>query len=228
MDITHHYIEAGKGDTLILLHGNGENSEYFSEQISFFSRFFHVIAIDTRGHGKTPRGEGEFSIRRFADDLLDFMDIHTIEKAHILGFSDGGNIALVFAMRYPERVEKLILNGANLYSSGVKLSVQLPIIIGYHIASLFSGRSEKAKRNAEMLGLMAKDPGLRSDELSAVKAQTLVIAGTRDMIKGAHTRMIAESIAGAKLIFIRGDHFIASNNPDDFNKAVGEFLLSNN
>lgn len=114
MDIEHHYIEKGSGVPLILLHGNGEDSSYFRHQIDPFSRHFRVIAIDTRGHGLTPRGDAPFTIRQFASDLLSFMDAHSIEKANLLGFSDGGNIAMVFALAHPERVGRLILNGANL------------------------------------------------------------------------------------------------------------------
>ena len=100
MDIKHFYIEKGEGEPLILLHGNGENCEYFEHQIETFSNKYHVYAIDTRGQGKTPRGDKEFSIRQFADDLAGFMDEHNIKKSHLLGFSDGGNIALTFSLKY--------------------------------------------------------------------------------------------------------------------------------
>jgi pimeloyl-ACP methyl ester carboxylesterase len=226
MDITHHYIEKGKGFPLILLHGNGEDNTYFEHQIEPFARHFHVIAIDTRGHGKTPRGDAPFTIRQFADDLLAFMNEHSIAKAHILGFSDGGNIAMVFALAHPERVEKLILNGANLDASGVKRAVQIPIEIGYRIARLFAKRNPKARLNAEMLGLMVNDPNVTPDELSQIQCPTLVIAGNNDMIKDAHTRLIAKSITNAELAIIPGNHFIANKNPDTFNETVLRFLLN--
>lgn len=222
-----YYTEQGEGEPLILLHGNGESSEYFApHQIPYFSTMYRVIAIDTRGHGRTPRGDAPFTIRQFADDLLAFMDGHGIGRANILGFSDGGNIALIFALKHPERVSRLILNGANLDGRGVKLSVQLPIVLGYRIASWFGKRSPEAKRNAEMLGLMVNDPALRPEELKGLCVNTLVIAGTKDMIKESHTRRIAESLPKARLVFIPGDHFIAAKNPEAFNRAVEEFLRS--
>ena len=218
------YIEKGQGFPLILLHGNGENSSYFAHQIEEFSSSYHVYAIDTRGHGKSPRGTAPFTIRQFADDLLAFMDCHGIEKAHILGFSDGGNTAMIFAMKYPERVERLILNGANLDPSGVKRSTQLPIELGYKFASRAAHKSEKAKQNAEMLGLMVNDPNVDPDELKSIKARTLVIAGTSDMIREDHTRLIASKIAGSQLAIIKGNHFIANKNAPEFNRVVLEFL----
>ena len=226
MDIRHFYIEKGQGEPLILLHGNGENVDYFAGQIDVFARDYHVYALDTRGHGQTPRGDAPFTIRQFADDLLAFMDAHGIGKAHILGFSDGGNIAMVFAMMYPERVDKLILDGANLDAGGVKRSIQIPIEIGWRIAKLFARKSEDAKRNAEMLGLMVNDPNVPPEELSAIQAKTLVIAGTKDMIKEEHTRLIARSIKDSQLVILKGDHFIANKCPEAFNRAVLDFLAT--
>lgn len=224
MDIKHHFIEKGQGDPLILLHGNGEDNEYFVGQIDAFSRYYHVYALDTRGHGKTPRGEAPFTIRQFADDLLSFMDEHDIGKANILGFSDGGNIAMVFAMKYPGRVDRLILDGANLDAKGVKGSIQIPIEIGYRFARLFARKSEEAARHAELLGLMVHDPNVSPEELAKIQSKTLVMAGTRDMIKEKHTRLIASHIRDSRLVFIDGDHFIANKCPDAFNRAVLEFL----
>ena len=95
MDISHFYLERGAGEPLILLHGNGEDSSYFFNQMDAFSAAYHVFALDTRGHGKTERGSAPFTIRQFADDLLSFMDSHALDKANILGFSDGANIAMI-------------------------------------------------------------------------------------------------------------------------------------
>ena len=224
MDIGHHYIELGEGFPLILLHGNGEDVSYFEHQMEPFARHFRVIAIDTRGHGQTARGEAPFTIRQFAEDLLGFMDLHGIEKAHVLGFSDGGNIAMVFALAHPERVEKLILDGANLDASGVKRKIQIPIEIGYRMARMFAKKSPEARKNAEMLGLMVNDPNVKPEELAKIQNPTLVMAGDKDMIKDKHTRLIAKSIPGAELAIIPGSHFIANQNPDAFNEAVLRFL----
>ena len=95
MDIRLHYTEKGTGEPLILLHGKTEKTAAISFIRSiFFRRSSRVIAVDTRGHGKSPRGKAPFGIRQFAEDLRDFMDELEIERANILGFSDGGNIAV--------------------------------------------------------------------------------------------------------------------------------------
>ena len=226
MDIQLHYTEQGAGLPLILLHGNGEDSSYFVHQIDHFSKHYRVIALDTRGHGQSPRGEKPFSIKQFAEDLHDFMNEKGIDKASLLGFSDGGNIALTFALKHPERVERLILNGANLFPSGVKPRYQWPVVMGYHIAKCFAKKSEEAKKNADLLALMVNEPQIQPSELARLTMPVLVIAGTKDMIKESHTRLIYKSLPNAKLALIEGDHFIANKNPEAFNAAVSGFLKS--
>lgn len=226
MDIQLNYIEQGQGHPLILLHGNGEDHSYFVHQIDYFSKNYRVIAIDTRGHGQSPRGDKPFTIKQFAEDLNIFMDEKGISKTNILGFSDGGNIALIFALKHPERVEKLILNGANLFPSGVKPRYQWPIVLGYHIANCFAKKSEQAKKNTDLLALMVKEPQISPSELSSLTMPVLVIAGTKDMIKESHTKLIYNSLPNAQLAIIAGDHFVANKNPEVFNTAVERFLLS--
>ena len=223
-DIQLNYVERGAGDALILLHGNGESLDYFAGQLDFFARFYRVIALDTRGHGASPRGSAPFTIRQFAEDLRAFMDEHGIDRAHILGFSDGGNIALSFALKYPRRVRKLILNGANLDPWGVKLHVQIPIVLGYHLARLFAGKRPEARRRMELLGLMVNEPHFAPQDLRKLELPALVIAGDRDMIRDRHTRLIAESLPNARLKILKGNHFIANQRPEEFNRVVAEFL----
>ncbi len=206
------------------MHGNGENSSYFGNQINYFQRKYRVIALDTRGHGKSPRGDAPFTIEQFSCDLYDFMNAHQIPSAIILGFSDGANIAMKFAMKHPNMVKALILNGGNLNPKGVKRTTQLPIEIGYKIARHFAAKSPDAGKNAEMLGLMVNDPNIEPHELSRITMPTLVICGTNDMIKESHTKEIAENLPDAVLTILKGTHFIANKCPAEFNRAVDDFL----
>ena len=226
MDITLHYTEQGSGKPLILLHGNGEDGSYFKNNIPCFSQSFRVIAVDTRGHGQSPRGTGPFTLNRFSDDLKSFMDGMKIEKASVLGFSDGANIAILFALKYPEHVDRLVLDGANLFPLGLKLPVWLELKAAGARASVKPARTEKDVRNRELLRLMTRAPRISSSELSAIKAPTLVVAGTNDMIRESHTRLIGKSIPGSRIRFIEGDHFIAEKNSAAFNDCVMRFLCA--
>ena len=220
MNIEHFYIENGQGSPIIMLHGNTGKARYFKHQIDVFAQKYHVYAIDTRGHGKTPRGEKPFTIRQFADDLLVFMNNHGIEKATLMGFSDGGNIAMRFAIAYPERVDRLILNGANLNARGVKNSTQIPIELKYYWYKLLGIK----KYDVEMLGLMVNDPNITLEELRSIQAKTLVIVGANDIIKEKHSKLIVSTLSNSEFAVVSGDHFVALRNPEAFNERVLEFL----
>ena len=226
VDIKNYYVEKGQGDPLILLHGNGEDSTYFVNQIDEFAKYFHVYAMDTRGHGQTPRGTAPFTIRQIAKDLADFMDEQGIEKADILGFSDGGNIALIFAIKYPEKVNRLIADGANLDTTGIVPKLMAAMKREYDKAVKEGEKSdpEGQANREELFSLMVNDPNIPVSELAKIKAKTLIMAGTKDMIPEEHTKMIAENIEGARCEIIEGDHFIAAGNPKEFNSIVLGFL----
>ena len=225
MDIKLYFQEKGKGTPFVLLHGNGENGDYFKNQIDYFSNDYRVIAVDTRGHGKSPRGTAPFTMDQFAEDLNKFLEEHQLNNIILLGFSDGANIAIKFALKYQDKIKVLILNGADLNTKGVKRSVQLPIEIGYRMAKLFQNKSEEAKLKTEILGLMVNEPNIKPEELHSIKVPTLVIAGTKDLIKENHSKLISENIKDSELSFVEGNHFIAGKNPTEFNKEVEKFLI---
>lgn len=226
MSFSLNFTEKGYGAPLILLHGNGENSGYFVNQLDRFANEYRVIAVDTRGHGASPRGNKPFTLETFADDLKNLLNSLNIEKANILGFSDGGNIAVIFALKYPERVASLVLNGANLFPSGLKSSFLIPIKVLFAVFSLLSHFSRRAKRRSELLYLMAKQPNIQPERLSGIKCPVLVIAGTQDVIKEKHTKLIAASLPDSSLCFLKGGHSIAKTNSVEFNSAVEKFLNS--
>ena len=102
------YKEFGQGEPIIILHGlfgTLDNWQTIGKQLA---ENFTVFLIDQRNHGKSPHSEA-FSYPILADDLAEFMDEHFISSAHILGHSMGGKTAMYFAMKYPEKVDKLIV-----------------------------------------------------------------------------------------------------------------------
>lgn len=227
MDIRHFYLEEGEGEPLLLLHGNGECIGYFEKQIGYFAQYFHVYALDTRGHGQTPRGIMPFTIKQFAKDLYGFMQEHKLERAHILGFSDGGNIAMQFAYDHPECVNRLILNGANLTPIGLRAYARIPIRIGYDLCRFFRPifpAIRMLKKQEELLGLMVNEPDFPTADLKQITAPTLVIAGTNDMVEEFETREIYEGLPNAKLCILEGDHFISTKRAERFNRIVLRFL----
>ena len=211
----------GKGEPLVLLHGNGEDRTVFRGQIPYLSERFTVYAVDTRGHGRSPEGTAPFTLSQFADDLRDFLDARGIERAHLLGFSDGANIAMLFALRYPKRLLSLVLNSGNLDPSGTVPELTEELNARY--AAVKDERTEDERREAAFIRLMLFEPHIAPEELSVISVPTLVIAGDRDLIPAAHTRLIAENIPGARLVFLPGTHGLLEESPDAFNAALGAF-----
>ena len=150
------------------------------------------------------------------------MDVHEIESADLLGFSDGGNIALLFALRHPERVKRLILNAANLYPEGLEPWL-LESLITERRQLLHADTPDAAYRIA-LLDLMIHEPHIDPAALHALTMPTLVIVGDQDIIQEEHTRLIAASLPNARRAVVPGGHDCANRNPADFNEAVWQFL----
>lgn len=224
MDIELFYEEMGSGEPLILLHGNGEDHTIFDNVAKHFAKQYHVIAIDTRGHGKSPLGDEPFSLYQFAEDLNEFMNEQKIEKANILGFSDGGNIALIFASEYPEKVIKLIANGANTKPSGIKPLVHLAMLFRYMLYSVAAAFSGKFELKKALYYIMLHEPHITKEDLEQITAPTLVLVGTEDLIRESESKYIKKSIPNSEIVFVLGNHFIVKNNTKDYIFAVEKFL----
>ena len=209
---------------LVLLHGNGEDSGYFIRQIEYFSDKYYVIAIDSRAHGKSSYNGEKLSINKLADDVIKVLEIMDIKKANFLGFSDGGNVLISIAINKPELINKIILNGANLNPHGVKFRINLKIYLGYFALQLRSLFNEDYLQEKAVWKLMVNEPKFTHKMLHKITQDTLVIVGTRDMIKHRHSQKIADNIKNSTFVEMEGSHFIAEEEPLEFNKIVEEFL----
>lgn len=210
---------------LVFLHGNGEDMRIFDFAISHFSLYYRTIAVDTRGHGQSTRGTSPLDFYTFASDLLEVLDALHIDKTTVIGFSDGANTVLHVALKAPERIQAMILLGANYHPKGLRLKPYLLIrltYIGLIVASLFSTKIRKRK---EIWGLMISEPNLAVEELSQIAVPTLVATGENDMVSQSHNDKIIQAIKGAKRFIIPGgDHFWPFNKQELFKQCVADFL----
>ena len=210
---------------LILLHGNGEDSQLFNPQITYFSTYFRTIAIDTRGHGQSTRGSALFNFHTFADDLITVLDALNIDKAHIVGFSDGAITALHTALIAPERISSMVLLGVNYNTKGLKLIPRMQILFTYACLSVASLFSEKMRKRKETWGLMVNQPNLTIEEIARISIPALVVTGEKDMVSQRHNDEISYAIAGSKrLIIPGGDHFWMVKHPEILHACVMDFL----
>lgn len=207
-DVHLYYEIAGSGPAVLLLHGNGENLRIFDDILPLLTPYCRVIALDTRGHGQSARGDQPLCFETLARDVLLVMDALDLSTAHIVGYSDGASTAMHLALLAPERVDSLVLLGANHTPQGICLRYQLPIVLGYLVCSVIAAFDRKAVAKRELLGLMVNHPRLSIEQMQQIDVPTLVVVGERDLIRPAHTAEIVHAIPNAQLLTLSGeDHF---------------------
>lgn len=222
---TLYYEVSGSGFPLFLLHGNGGSGKYFAKQVPAFSKFFTVYTIDSRGHGHSTNTSDQLTFAQMSDDLHLIMSHENIKQANLLGFSDGANLAMVFAKKYPEFVHKLVLNAGNTIVRGVYWPIQLVTWITYGCLKFCALFSKKAKKRLPVFHLMLTDIGVTTADLQQIKAQTLVIVGKYDVIRRTHSLYLAREIPHASFVLVpKQGHSFAETAPAVFNKEILTFL----
>ncbi len=185
------YEVYGAGEPFVLLHGNGEDHTIFYELIEDLKNDYTVYAIDSRSHGKS--GEGELSYSLMAEDVKCLIESLNLEKPIVYGFSDGGIIGLVLASKYPDLISTLISSGANVTPSGLK----------WYIRAFF--KVQNFFKPSPFLSLMINEPNITSEDLNGIKANVLVLCGSRDMVPYKHSEYIARNIPNATFKVLKGE-----------------------
>jgi pimeloyl-ACP methyl ester carboxylesterase len=232
-DIQMYYEIHGDGTPLILLHGGLGNTNSWENQIPILSRQYKVIAVDSRGHGRSTFSEQQIGYALMASDVIALMDKLGIKKAHILGWSDGGIIGLDLAIKHPERLNKVIAYGANYNPSGMRTDIGENKRIkdylekaakDYQALSPNPTRWEAFQKN---IGHMwESEPNFTAEQLRSITVPTLILDGDYDEdIYTEHTKDLANLIPRAELILIAGTgHFAPLEKREEFNRIVLEFL----
>ncbi|MDR1906403.1 MAG: alpha/beta hydrolase [Clostridiales bacterium] len=219
-----YYEEYGdkNGDPVLFLHGNGGSVKTFERTKEAFTDK-RVILMDSRGHGQSIfTGKIDFSM--MADDTVGLLNALNIREISLVGYSDGGIIALEVAASMKDRVKKLVAIGANTRYNGMKAAfgIQLKAERLWFSALSFIPKYKKLK---QLFDIMIYQTDITDESLSAITAKTLIVAGERDVIKESHTREIKDKIKDAELIIVKdADHFLFSRNNAKINGILKEFL----
>ncbi len=187
------YEVYGEGTPIILLHGNSENHLIFDKLIEKLKEKYKVYAIDSRCHGESDNTE-EINYELMAEDTIEFIKKLNIDRPILYGFSDGGIIGLLIAIKEPNLLSKLIISGANLNPKGMKKSM------------LFFSKVCYFFTKNKLFKIMVKEPNISIDELNKIVIPTIVLAGEKDAILKEHTELIASSIKTSTLEIISNEN----------------------
>ena len=114
------YVSRGSGPPLLLLHGGGESGEQsFERQFDEFSKHHHIFAPDQVGQGHTPDVPGALSYTAMMEDTAALLHHLRLKHVDVVGFSDGGVLALMLALRHPELVRRVVISGVNIAPDGL-------------------------------------------------------------------------------------------------------------
>lgn len=217
---------------VLLLHGGAGSSDYWGHLIRDLMRDYRVIAMDSRGHGRSTNDAAALSYEQMAEDALALLDHLQIERAAVIGWSDGANIGFYLALRQPARISALVAFAGNATPSGYQPSSNPATMAAYvtNTNAEYRHLSPHPDRRAALLALLGAmwktQPALTPKVLGAIKVPTLVLHAEHDeIIRRAHSREIATQIPDARFVLLPGvSHFALLQDPDGFNKAVRGFL----
>jgi pimeloyl-ACP methyl ester carboxylesterase len=216
-----YYAVRGSGPTLVLLHGGGDSGEHsFERQLDLFSMNHRIIAPDQVGQGRTPDVPGPLSYTLMMQDTATLLETLKLTRVDIVGFSDGGILGLMLAVRHPQLVRRLVISGVNIAPEGLT-AAQLEGLRGAQTAS----PKTVDEKLARLWLTSPTESELSLDLLSKIEQPVLVISGDRDAITLEHTLQIYQTLPKAELCVLPGtDHLTFAGRPEWLNPIITDFL----
>lgn len=226
-----YYEVYGKGEPLLIIHGNGGSINNFVYQIPYFAKNYQVILADSRAQGKTVDDSDSLSYEMISEDLNALLDHLKLKDVNVIGWSDGGIEGLLLAMNHPDKVKKLAVTGANLWPDSTAVDpfvykmVMDQNIKGVDALKRMKNPTPRMKNQLKLMHLLAYEPNIKLEALKKITCPTLVIGGDHDVIRTKHTIAIAEAITKSYLwILPNSGHSTPVVYKDMFNQLVGDFF----
>ena len=221
-----YYEIYGKGEPLLMIHGNGGSINHFVHQVPYFSENYKVIIADGRAQGNSVDAGDSLSYEMMADDLNALLDSLHLDSCYVIGWSDGGINGLLLALRHPEKVKKLVSASANLFPDTSAID---PFIynwaMNYNDSLKKIEQTPEVKNERKLAHLLSFEPHITTTELNTIKCPTLVIGGDHDIILPKHTLLIAESIPKSYVWIVpNSGHGTPIAHKEQFNKLVNDFF----
>jgi pimeloyl-ACP methyl ester carboxylesterase len=216
-----YYAERGNGPTLVLLHGGGDSGEHsFAHQLDSFAQRHHIVAPDQVGQGHTADVPGPLSYTAMMQDTAALLERLKLKNVDVMGFSDGGILALMLAVRHPELVRRLVISGVNITPDGLNAE---------DLQQLRASQTPKPKTIGEKLAHLwltsPTESELSLQLLAKIDRPVLLISGDRDAINLEHTLQIFHALRKAELCVLPGtDHATFAGRSGWLNPIVSAFL----
>ncbi len=244
-DIELCYELYGSGEPIIFSHGWLDNCSVWKPQAEILAKDHTVILYDLRGHGRSDKPKGDYSVQTMAHDLNALIQSLNLDKATLVGFSMGGAISLVCTLQNPEKVSRLVLIGSAARMPKTSYILLIPMIF-FRYQSLIKGFYPKARFNKpsqelidafvssasqvskkvayDSLNELIKHYDIRN-RVAEIKVPTLIVRGEKDPGMSKAVQYLNEHIAGSELqIILGGGHEVMVEKPEEFNRILEEFL----
>jgi pimeloyl-ACP methyl ester carboxylesterase len=227
------YATYGSGAPVILLHGGLGHSGNWGYQVpALMGGGYRVIVIDSRGHGRSTRDTRPYTYELMASDVLAVMDALHLEKAALVGWSDGACTALILADKAPVRVAGVFFFACNMDPGGTKEFEFGPIVqrcFNRHVKDYaqLSPTPDQFDKFSEAVGLMQRtQPNYSAEDLAQIRVPVAIVHSEHDeFIKHEHAEYLARSIPAAEFIYLPGvSHFAPLQRPQQFSSVMLAFL----
>ena len=198
-----------RGEPLVILHGGLSHSEKTKKYLlPAVKRNFKVFAYDRTGHGRTANQKGSFHFNFQTKELIVFLEDVVKEPAHLIGISDGANIALMAAIARPELIRSVVSIGGNTTASQIRMKFGKPEVSAEsqaeHDRLSPDHPSELIKKVATAFKVWRSEPSIAITKLAKIKCPVLVLAGDDDVISAKESEKIYQAIANARLAIVPG------------------------
>jgi len=227
------YAVFGSGEPVVLLHGGLANSNYWANQVAALAQHYQAIVMDSRGHGRSTRNAQPFAYDLMASDVLALFDYLHIQRAAIIGWSDGAIVGLDIAIHHPERLTKLFSFAANSDPSGVEdvdksaVFTAFEARAGREYATLSPTPLAYRDFLAQIAKMWATEPHFTDAQLGGIRVPVWIVDADHDeAIRRENTLYMADHIPGACLLIQPGvSHFSFIQDPDQFTRDVEHFMV---
>jgi len=227
-----------QGEPLLLLHGGTAPIELWAPQRAAFAAKYTVYLPERRVHGRTADVPGPITYELMADDTIAFMDALGISSAHLVGWSDGGNIGMIMAIQRPDLVRTLVSIGGNFHYNGLTAEFCesmlawtpenfAPLIVALHGRISPGGPESVGSMLKKVVANASTGPTLTPADLAKITAPTLVLVGDDDCCTLEHSIELYRSVPNAQLCVVPGaNHGVPLEKPVIVNEAILAFIAS--